>query len=98
MLYLRILTFRMSQMLQAIAKRPATKRTVTNITRTFYEDWLSELSAVKEGFESARSRLPDSLYFPSSVALAYKIIGLQQRLSSFVEEHKVCLHLLPSPC
>ena len=76
-------------MLQTVAKRPVTNRTVDNITHNFYEDWLSELTAVKKEFEAARSSAPDSPYFPSSVALAYLIIGLRQRLSSLLDEHKV---------
>ena len=84
-----LLTPNLSQMLQSTAKRPTTSRSVDNITHAFYDDWLSELTSVKEGFEAARSSTTESLYFPSSVALAYQIIGLRQRLSSLLDEHKV---------
>lgn len=76
-------------MLQAVAKRPVTNRVVATITHNFYEDWLTELAAVKKEFEAARNSTEDSLYFPSSVALAYRILGLRQRLSSLLDEHKV---------
>lgn len=84
-------------MLQAVAKRPMTNRVVASITHDFYEDWLTEVAAVKKEFEAARNVTENSLYFPSSVALAYRILGLRQRLSSLLDEHKV-QHILLHLC
>ena len=78
-----------AQMLQNMSRQPAIGQTVVAITQTFYEDWLSELGVVKKAFESARLARPESNHFPGSVAQAYHILALRQRLSSLLEEHKV---------
>lgn len=71
--------------------RPAIKRCIAAITHSFYEEWLSELAAVKKAFEAARLSPPDNLYFPGSVAQVSEILGLRHRLASLLEQHKVSI-------
>lgn len=82
------------QVLQGATYRPAIRQAVSQLTHSFYGAWMEELAAVKLSFESARLARADegkADFLPQSVAQAYQVVGLRQRLTVLFELHQVSI-------